>query len=301
MNSVQSFTDAEQALFRECGVEVRRSFLHEADPMRRISVLETGEGPPLLMIHGGNSVAATWAPLWARLHGYRIIAPDRPGCGLSHRQDYRGVDFRRHAVDFVRDVMDGAGLERATLVANSMGGFWALLFGLAHPERVERIVLVGEPAGATRMPSGRHRLGALPPINRLVFATVARPRPNSRMFRGLMADPERASRALVACAYAGSQLPGAALAWRTMLERVALPPWRPPQLTYALAPELRSLRPPVLFAWGDRDFAPVAAGRAIAAQLPDARFEVVPDAGHLAWLDQPAAVADLVAGYDRRI
>jgi pimeloyl-ACP methyl ester carboxylesterase len=189
--------------------------------------------------------------------------------------------------------MDGAGLERATLIANSMGGYWSLLYALAHPERVERLVLLGEPAGSTPRPSGRHRLGATPFLNRVLFATVARPRPTPRIFAGLMADPSRASEALIACAYAGSQLPGAALAWRSMLELVAAP-WHRPLLTYALRAELRQLRVPVLFAWGDRDFAPVDAGREIAHHIPDARFEVVRDAGHLVWLDQPAAAARLI-------
>jgi pimeloyl-ACP methyl ester carboxylesterase len=287
------FAAAEERLFTEAGVDVRSGFLDGGG--RRIHVLETGEGRPLLMIHGGNSVAAAWTPLWAELGGrHRIVAPDRPGCGLTHRQDYRGVDFRAHAIEFVGRVMDGAGLERATVVGNSMGGYWALLYALAHPERVERLVLLGEPAGSTPRLGVRHRLGATPLLNRVLFATVARPRPTRRIFAGLMADPSRASEALIACAYAGSRLPGAALAWRSMLE-LAAAPWRPPQLTHALRAELRELRVPVLLAWGDHDFAPVDAGREIARHVPGARFEVVRDAGHLVWLDQPAVAARLIA------
>lgn len=287
----RAFAAAEGRLFADLGLAVETRWVGGE---RRLRLLETGVGRPLLMIHGGNSVAATWAPLWAELGGqYRVVAPDRPGCGLSHRQDYRGIDFRAHAVEFVGRVLDGAGMPRATLVGNSMGGFWALLYALAHPERVERVVLLGEPAGSMARPSGRHRLGATPLVNRLLFATVARPRPDPRLFAGLMADPGRASQALIACAYAGSQLPGAALAWRSMLERVASP-FGTAELTHAIREELRSLAVPVLFAWGDRDFAPAAAGRAIARQMPDARFELVPDAGHLLWLDQPAAAAALI-------
>lgn len=285
------FVAAERRLFAELGVEVDVRFLES--PAGPVRILECGLGEPLLMIHGGNSVAATWAPLWAELQAtYRMFAPDRPGCGLTHRQDYRGVDFRSHAVEFVETVMDGLDLPRAVLVGNSMGGYWSLLFAVAHPERVERVVLLGEPAGSEPVPSFRHRLGATPLVNRLLFATVARPRPDARIFRGLMAGPSRASSALVDCAFAGSQLPGAGLAWRSMLELVAAS-WRRPRLTYALRDELAGLQVPVLFAWGDRDFASVAAGREIARAVPNARFEVVPDAGHLLWIDQPATAARL--------
>ena len=293
------FAAAEQRLFAELGLEVEARFLDS--PAGRIRVLECGSGEPLLMIHGGNSVAATWAPLWAELQDtYRMVAPDRPGCGLTYRQDYRGVDFRRHAVEFVETVMDRVGLPRAVLVGNSMGGYWSLLFALAHPERVERVVLLGEPAGSAPVPGLRHRLGATPVVNRLLFATVARPRPDATIFRGLMADPSRASSALLACAFAGSQLPGAGRAWRSMLELVAAP-WRRPRLTYALRDELAGLEVPVLFAWGDRDFAPVAAGREIARAVPTARFEVVPDAGHLLWIDQPATAARLTQSEEPRV
>ncbi len=284
--------EAERRLFGQLGIEVRSRFLVSA--AGRIRVLECGIGRPLLMIHGGSSIAAAWAPLWAELQAsFRMLAPDRPGCGLTYRQDYRGVDFRRHAVDFVRTVMDGVELGRATLVGNSMGGFWALLFALAYPERVDSVVLLGEPAGSTPVPGRRHRLGAVPLLNRPLFATVARPRPDARIFRGLMADPSRAGGPLLACAYAGSQLPGAGTAWRSMLELVAAP-WRPMQLTYALLAELSRIEVPVHFLWGDRDFAPVVAGEHIAGQMPGATFEVVPDAGHLLWLDQPAAAARLL-------
>ena len=293
----RTFAGAQNALFRDLGLEVRSRFVRPDSPARRVHVLETGAGEPLLMIHGGNSVAATWAPLLAELSGrFHAYAPDRPGCGLTHRQDYSGVSFRVHATTFVGEVMDGLGLRRATLVGNSMGGYWALLFALAHPERVARVVLLGEPAGSKPSRARKHRLAGTPLLNRLLFATILRPRRDPRMLSGLMADPTRASQPLIECAFAGAMLPGARQAWRTMLELVVAP-GKPVQLTQALIPELPTLQCPVLFAWGDHDFVPVADGRAISRHVPRARFEVVPDAGHLVWIDQPKVVARLLAEF----
>lgn len=55
--------------------------------------------------------------------------------------------------------------------------------------------------------------------------------------------------------------------------------------------ELASHQVPVLFACGDRDFVPVAAGQQIARPMPSATFEAVTDAGHLLWIGKPAEAA----------
>jgi pimeloyl-ACP methyl ester carboxylesterase len=119
-----------------------------ASPPLDVHVLETGNGDPLLLLHGGNSVAAGWIPLLAKLPDHRLLAPDRPGCGLTTKFDYAQVSFRAHAVEYVGSVMDALNVTRASIVANSMGGYFALVFALAHPERVAKLVLMGEPAGS---------------------------------------------------------------------------------------------------------------------------------------------------------
>jgi pimeloyl-[acyl-carrier protein] methyl ester esterase len=288
------FMEKQRRLFTELGLNVESRFLNPDRPAERIHVLETGAGSPVVMIHGGNSVAAGWAPLLAALDGrFHVYAPDRPGCGLSHPQIYRGVPFRHHALDFVDSVMDGLGLDAAALVGNSMGGYWALLYALARPERVTGIALLGEPAGSNSATGLRHRLGGTPLINRAIFATVARPRNDARLLKGLVADPASASPTLIDCLYAATLIPGARQAWRTMLELVVAP-WKHPDLTRALIPELPRLQCPVLFAWGDRDFVPEVAGEQVAAHIPDVHFEHVAHAGHLVWIDQPDAVARLL-------
>src|SRR6266566_8127869 len=121
-----------RVLERHGSPAVSRFVLLESQHVRA-HVLEAGEGPPMLLLHGGGATAALWGPLLGSLHrSFRIYAPDRPGCGLSGPFDYRQVSFRAHAVDFVRSVLDGLGLERATLVGNSMGGYFGLAFALAH-------------------------------------------------------------------------------------------------------------------------------------------------------------------------
>jgi pimeloyl-ACP methyl ester carboxylesterase len=68
----------------------------------RAHLIEAGSGEPLLLVHGGNGVGAHWIPLMERLVGWRTIVPDRPGCGLTDRFLYDGVDMRAHGAAFLR-------------------------------------------------------------------------------------------------------------------------------------------------------------------------------------------------------
>ncbi len=302
--AVDRFEAAERQLFAATGTRVRFHFIEGNDKLHgvaRIRILEAGrdDAPPLVMIHGGNSVAAGWEPLLSILQrDFHVYAPDRPGCGLTGKFDYHGVPFRMHGTDFVEAALNGLALRRATLVGNSMGGYWALLYALAYPERVERLVLVGEPAGSSPRPIFRLRLLGTPGVNRLLYATALRPnRARTRkQFGTLVAHPERISDAFLDLSYAASMLPWAQLGWTSMLERV-LPVGHVPELTYALRPELPQLRVPTLFIWGDRDFCSPRWGRELCALIPQAQFTEIPETGHLAWLDSPQKVADLALSF----
>jgi pimeloyl-ACP methyl ester carboxylesterase len=57
---------------------------------------------------------------------------------------------------------------------------------------------------------------------------------------------------------------------------------------------------PTLLIWGDKDsFGPPSLAQEMAQLMPNSRVEVVPDAGHLAWLDQPETVAGLIVNFLR--
>ena len=293
------FREAQERLFAQTGTRANSRFVTIPEPAMRVHVLEAGSGHPVLMIHGGNSVAAAWEPLLSLLQPhFHLYAPDRPGCGLTEKIDYRRVAFREHAVAFVRSVMDVLGLERASLMGNSMGGYWALVFALANPDRVDRLALVGEPAGSTEKLTRFHRLTATPGLNRLLYATILKARREEARERlgRLVAHPERVSEAFLDVAYAGAVLPGARLAWLSMLERVA-PPFRPNELTYALREELRTLRCPVLLIWGDHDFFAPSWGEELCRYIPEAHLEVVVGAGHFPWVDEPEHVAVLTRNF----
>jgi pimeloyl-ACP methyl ester carboxylesterase len=301
------FRDSENAMLARYGVPAASRF-HEIDePRLRVHVIEAGQGEPLLFIHGGNSVAAAWIPLLAKLHQrFHLYAPDRPGCGLTTMFSYLGVPLRTHAVTFIRSVMDSLGLSRATIVANSMGGYFALVYALDHPERVVRLVLVGEPAGSAPDIPLANRLIGTRIINSVLFASVLKPGFSTlrdSLVRLLVADIHHVPSDDIDCLALASMIPGATESWITLMEDIFKPAgagvFSPAStLTYSLRPELGRLEPPTLMLWGDKDtFGPPAVGEEMARLMPKGQCEVIHDAGHLVWLDQPNICAERIASF----
>jgi pimeloyl-ACP methyl ester carboxylesterase len=307
------FERAQDAAFTEAGLRVSSRFVEIAEPRLRVRVNELGAGDPVLLIHGGNSVGASWIPLLAPLAAaHRLIVPDRPGCGLTSHFNYRGVDLRQHGVELIGSLLDELGEERVAILGNSIGGYFALAFALAHPRRVSRIGLLGEPANAEGTAHHRsrgsmfHRLTGTRGVNTLLYRGPLRPAKNASEVRAgfaksrLVADPRRPSDVLCECLAAGARIPGATTTWTTMVEQIFVPAgcglWARDSLgTHKLAPELAALDQPTLFLWGEKD--PLGApsvGESLAASMPNARLEVVADAGHLPWLDQPKVCADVL-------
>ena len=79
---------AERHLFDACAMQIVSRRVRLTDPPVAVRVLEAGDGPPLLLVHGSGMSASTWAPLLPHLAGYRLIAFDLPGFGLSDAFDY---------------------------------------------------------------------------------------------------------------------------------------------------------------------------------------------------------------------
>jgi 2-hydroxymuconate-semialdehyde hydrolase len=107
---------------------------------------DVGEGSPVFMIHGSGPGVTGWAnwrlviPELAKHH--RVIAPDMAGFGFTERvegYEYTMANWVQHAID----LMDALAIEKTDLVGNSFGGGLSLALAIAHPERVNKLVLMG--------------------------------------------------------------------------------------------------------------------------------------------------------------
>src|SRR5271155_3249224 len=108
----------------------------------RIAYRDAGHGHALLLIHGMAGSSDTWRAIIPQLSKkYRIIAPDLLGHGMSAkpRGDYSLGAF---AV-FLRDLLDQLGVDRATVIGQSLGGGIAMQFAHQHRDYCERLVLIG--------------------------------------------------------------------------------------------------------------------------------------------------------------
>jgi lipase len=136
-----------------------RGFAGESDRMATVSEVQVsggtltvgrwgadGDGPPVLAIHGITGSHLGWA-LVAEAYAGRLIAPDLRGRGGSGTLP-GPFGMAAHVADCVA-VLDAFGVEQATVVGHSMGGFVAAALAQLHPSRVGRLVLVdgGVPFG----------------------------------------------------------------------------------------------------------------------------------------------------------
>lgn len=275
----ERFRKEQARVLARYGVTAQSEFVQLANPSLRAHILLSGRGEPVVLIHGGGTVAVSLAGVMAGLApSFRCVAPDRPGCGLTDGFDYTNVPFREHAIRFIGGILDALKLQKAALIGNSMGGLWSLYFALAAPDRVTRVVLLGGPA-ASAPPPPRPRPPRPPAGDGSIEDTRMR-------FRVLMADVSRAPVEILETDFAASRIPGAMRAWNTMVEDCA----RERTTTYALRPELKNLKAPAIFIYGEKDMeGPSSVAQEMAALAPNARCEIIPDAGHLVWLDQPGA------------
>ncbi len=289
---------AEERLFDVLGLAPasRQVVLREA-PVEQARVLEVGEGPPLLFVHGAGMTAAVWAPLLAELPHRHSICVDLPGYGLTDPFDYRGVDLREHARTFLSALLDALGLDAVPVVANSLGATFSLYLAAAHPGRVTRQALLGAPGIAFpgAQPSPAMRLYSRPALSRVASALSPPITPGitRRILTSVCGRPAVANvpEAMIEVVTAATHISEPTT--RTLTPELFAAGRPRPELALTEA-ELAAITAPTRLVWGSQDrFQPPAAGRDAATVLADAELVEV-RGGHHPWWDDPAGCAALL-------
>jgi pimeloyl-ACP methyl ester carboxylesterase len=104
-----------------------------------LNVMEAGQGPPLVLLHGLFGSARNWGAVQKALAGdYRVVALDMRNHGASpHAPD---MSYAAQAAD-VAETLAALGIERAALLGHSMGGKAAMMLALTRPDVVERLIV----------------------------------------------------------------------------------------------------------------------------------------------------------------
>jgi pimeloyl-ACP methyl ester carboxylesterase len=239
-----------------------------------------------LFLHSVPTSSDDWTPFLERSGG---IAPDLIGFGRSTKAHNLEYSFEAYA-NFVEDLLHTLGVERVALVGHGWGAAIGLVFAQRHPERVQRLVLCNAVPllDSFRWPSLVRWLRR-PVIGELLMGATNQRR-LAKTLRRTCVRPDAWSEERIAAVWQqfdqGTQR--ATLRLQRSVDERGLA---------AAGAKLAELERPALVVWGARDpWLDPAFADAYAARLPRASLELVADAGHWPWLDQPAVI-DLVAEF----
>lgn len=238
-----------------------------------------GTGRPLVLIHGHTLNLRMWdSQVPSLVRDHRVIRYDVRGHGRSESPP-TGYAYPLYAEDLAA-LLTYVELERAAIVGMSMGGAIALEFALRYPERVEALVLVSSVldgyefsqewnafwkpfAQVIRANGPRAAIEAMW-LDHPMFGTLRRSPTKFYVFRDLVLT------------YAGG-------------EYLAAQPTRLPR-TWRQIERLGEITAPALVIAGERDVADIlAVAGVLAARIPGAEKQVIPDAGHMVNMEQPGA------------
>jgi len=253
----------------------------------RLWATSTGDGPPLILCHGGPGLWDMFADVAAMLSDrLRVIRWDQRGCGRSER---RGPYALARTVADLDAVRQHFGLDRVAVLGHSWGAQLALRYALDHPDRVSRLVYVsGVGLGWDWHPHYKRNLDARCDPARLTHVGG-----RELAVRQWSADFTDSSRA------------------RGYAERMATP-WF--EVNYecnailraedrelwqesVLIPQCRALPVPTLIVDGAQDIRPRWAVDSLAQALPCATRAVLPDVGHVPWLEDPDEFRSVLLAY----
>lgn len=235
-------------------------------------------GAPVVVLGGSlGTTRAMWQPQLAALADrFQVLRYDHPGHGTSPVPDvpYRVEDLGADVVA----VLDHLSIARCHYVGLSLGGMVGMWLAASAPERVERLALL---CTAARLPPARDWLDRARRVRAHGMASVAGP-VTARWFTAAFQARGPAEVAAFTAAFTRTTADGYAACCEAIAEL-----------------DLRPLLPAIsaatlVVAGADDPATPPRHGRAIAATVPDCRFEVIPDAAHLASVEQAAAVNRLL-------
>ncbi|MBI2748502.1 MAG: alpha/beta fold hydrolase [Burkholderiales bacterium] len=244
----------------------------------RLHYNDIGAGPAVVCLHGGGPGASGWSNFSQNVSvlsaKYRLLLVDMPQFGRSEKvviQEGRLTYVAR----VLKDFLDRLGIGKAHFIGNSMGAQTALKFAIDYPDRIDRLVALG---------------------NGAVTQTVLAPRPTEGVkliqgfYKGAGPTREKLRRLIETLVYDSSFLTDALLEQRFAAandpETVALWSKNPPP-NEDIGALLGKIACPTLLIWGIEDrFSPLEGGLALLKRLKDARLHVFAQCGHWAQVEK---------------
>lgn len=246
---------------------------------------EAGDGPTLVMLHGSGPGVSGWSnfkgnfPVLA--NEFRTIILDMPGFGRSPGRERYDRLYPLVAAEALSQFLDTMGIDRCHLLGNSMGGYAAAAFALEHPERTDRMVLMGPGGLAVNVfgPQGsegavRLREFSMNPSREAMAAWIDTMLGNKTLMTDELID-ERMANALA---------PGAMAAAGAVFATFMDPTVAPMVPLWSRASEITA---PTLITWGRDDrMLPYEGALFAFRQMPNAELHVFSNCGHWAQVER---------------
>jgi len=259
----------------------------------RMRVYDGGRGPALLLIHGfGVGALETWKrQVDALAPGHRVIAVDLFWFGESLPRDPEGVSTAADQADALAELLGKLGVERATPIGVSFGGYVALELARRHPQRVDRLVLVDaaglQPTEAERE-AVRAAFGGTPDLTGVLIPpdTQALRAFLDRVYHHPPYVPRIVLQQLLEEEFWKNR-PAKERICRALLEGGLHP-----------GSDFAAVRAKALLIWGRHDpLVPPSMGERLAGILPGARLVLFDESGHLPMVEEPERFNQVVRDF----
>ncbi|MEZ0094462.1 alpha/beta fold hydrolase [Streptacidiphilus sp. EB129] len=254
------------------GTTTQYSVPHAGIGPVEVSVAEYGSGQPFLLLHGGAGPQSVtgFAETFAATHDVRVLVPTHPGFGGTLRPG--ALDSVAGLAALYQALLDQLELSDVTVIGNSIGGWITAEIALLQSPRVSGIVLID--AVGIEVPG--HPVADFFSLTMDQVFELSFHNPDPFRFNAATLPP--AAQAVAA----GNRDAIAVYAGAAMTDPT-------------LAARLGTLEIPTLVLWGDGDgIVDPGYGRAYAAAIPMARFQLLVDTGHNAQLETPDQVVDAI-------
>lgn len=238
---------------------------------QKIHYIEAGSGPTVILLHGLGGSAQVWqfniGPLAEKFH---VVVPDQIGFGKS---DKPLVNYRiRTYVDFLDQFCKQLKIERATLVGNSMGGWIAVMFTAAFPDRVDKLVLVGAAGYAPPKDLDTRTFFGLNPTTREGMKTLsAKVFYNKAFLTDVAIDQAIAARLAAGDGYTINSITESIIRGEDFLDDV-----------------VKTIKRPTLIVWGRQDgLLLLADGERFNKDIAGSKMVVIDQCGHVPNVEKP--------------
>jgi pimeloyl-ACP methyl ester carboxylesterase len=245
---------------------------------QKIHYLEAGSsGPSVILLHGLGGDATNWAQTIPALASkYHVYAPDQIGFGQSDKPivNYRVATL----VEFLDQFYQKLGIEKATLVGNSFGGWAAAAFAVAHPQKVDKLALVSAAGYSAKGYAKRETLKELyPAFNPSTTADMR------RLFELLFYDKAMSTDAVVVPSFAKKLKTGDGYTINSFMDSIL-------RSEDFIDDKVKTIKAPTLVIWGKEDkLNPLAMGEAFAQDISGAQKVIIEQCGHVPQIEKAPA------------